>query len=478
MKRSILFLGFSLLLLTGALPAHAQQSWAVAEREPEQIATLVGKLRPYVEKLDGVDEAGGAILYRQLQYDASEDGVRACRNLVMELRDPATVVPRLLSPWVRMDQELEGAFAFVLRDGTVESLPEEAVHFEPGVEEIGRGRVGIDWPELHAGDVIGWSVVTRADGPGSPVEVAAADVYPTVIANLTLRGNGRYVFEVRPGGLEPSEVETKRQELRDGRAMVVKASVKSRPPVEDVPEGDFLPDTVPHLTAYLSEVWVESDSPMFAPGWASATGWNSIAIGLAGLIDAQAEKMKGTDIVLAAVTTGKTTPRDKAAAVCRYVRDKFELLDGPEYMRDGVRDPQEVFRAKKGTAVELALVTAVLMEQAGVPVSLALLRDPALGAFDPEWSTREQISDVVVRTGPDEDPSWWAPQCKDCEPGELPPSWRGVQAVTWPADLAEMAKAHQEKMREKAMREGRFDLAAAQAEIASQPWHRIETVAP
>ena len=47
--------------------AEAQISWAVAQREPAQIQSLVDKLEPYVADLPGQDSADAVILFSQVQ---------------------------------------------------------------------------------------------------------------------------------------------------------------------------------------------------------------------------------------------------------------------------------------------------------------------------------------------------------------------------------------------------------------------------
>ena len=82
----------------------------------------------------------------------------------------------------------------------------------------------------------------------------------------------------------------------------------------------------------------------------------------------------------------------------------------------------------------------------------------------------------AVRTVEDGVARYWAPQCTTCEPGQTPDSWRGAEVLTYEFSSIEAAEKYQEDLRQKAMVEGRFDLAQIQADMEAKPWAFFEKI--
>lgn len=464
------------LLLMAALLipsiSAAQVSWAVAERSADQIQGLVTKLLPYVDGLPGIEEAKGVVLYNQMQCDAEEGNARFCRNLIIEVRDPAALPERLRSPWIDGD-EVDGLFAFVSSGGDLRHLDDDDKRVEKGREIIGRDRAVFEWGEIKKGDLIGWSIVTKVEGAEQGFSMAAAEVFPTVIANVSVLGHDQFAFKVKHPGIPSKAVDSKEQKPKDGRPMVVKASAKGLPAVSTMPDHGPYSDEQPHFLVYLDEVYIDSESPMLQPGWAMAAGWNQFVVGLAATIDKWAEDLSSTEMLLAGITAGKATPEAKAEAITRWVTSNITLLDGPEIDRDGRRELEKVFSSKEATRTEMVILTAIMMKQAEVPVSAAMFRAPEYGAFDVSWNHPVQLTTFVLRTTGESGTKWWAPQCSECEPGTLPAEWVGVEAITWDPDVVDVAKEYQEGVRKDAMAKGKFDIATMQREAEKQPWHKV-----
>jgi hypothetical protein len=190
----------------------------------------------------------------------------------------------------------------------------------------------------------------------------------------------------------------------------------------------------------------------------------------------RSEDLTGLDIVLSTITTGKTTDREKTAAVCTWVRDKFTLLEGPEYSSGGVRDLNEVIKSKEATPTEKALLMGAVLRKLDIPVTAALVRTTELGPVDRNWKHVSQFDEMALRTVDEGSPVYWAPQCSDCEPGTVPSSWAGAEVLTYDFTSVETAEKYSEDLRKKAMVEGRVDLAKIQADMEAQPWAYFETI--
>ena len=474
--RTLLAVLTALIILPTVASAQKQISWAVADRPDEKIEALVSRLEKYLDPLPGVEDAAGAILYHQIIVAPEEGESRLCENLVMTVRDPEGMPEELLQPRQFNADEIELVHAFVRRDGTYRRLTEAELVHVPGMEEIGRGHFEFAWGELKAGDVIGWSVVTTRESPHGYVPIRLAERIPIVIATLTSQSNGKYAYELRTNGVSLKDVSQKKNDLTDGRAMLVKASVNQREAIESVPDARPWSVDYPHMALYMKEVKVESTNQFMLPGWAKTGGWNQTLLTLGAMIDKMAEDTGGLDITLSTITTGKTTNAAKTEAVCNWVRDKITLLDGPEYQDFGRREMDKVIKSKQGTAFEKTLLMAVMLAKLEVPATIAGVRSPELGDLDRLWPTPAQFSAIVLRTVDEGAARYWAPQCGDCASGEVPDSWQGADVVTYDYETIEVAEKFQEDLQQAAMREGRLDIAGLQTELELQPWTVFETI--
>lgn len=464
-----------LLLAAFAREASAQASWAVAERDDEQILKLVDNLKGYTGTLPGGAEAPAIVLFRQITVDAQDKTSKACVNMVVEVRDPANVPADLLAPYVWWTNgPVTTSTSFLLRDGKIERKGAGAL--TNGRPTIGIHQVTYDFGELGKGDVFGWSIISEQEGPLVEISVPMAERVPMVISNVTTRGNDKFVYRARWHGLENSEVDQKEQEVKDSRPMGLRVSANQRPAVAERSARPPFLESEPHVVVSLEEVFVSQTMEGIKPGWVKASGWNQLASSLALVVDDQAGKFKAADIALGAVTTGKNTVHEKAAAICDFVREKFTLLEGPEFDDGARRDLAEVFKANEGTRSELIFLTAVLMKKAQVPVVITPLREPAYGAMDEQWGHVAQITDAALRVQSEDQVVYYAPQCKECAAGTLPEEWTGARALVYGANLAETARAENEAMRQRAMAEGTFDPAGMQATIEKKSWTRFETL--
>ena len=190
----------------------------------------------------------------------------------------------------------------------------------------------------------------------------------------------------------------KKEEVTDGRAMSIKASVNQRPAVEFVPDETPWPDDYPYMALALKEVRIDSENQFLLPGWAATGGWNQSIMAIGAAASGMAEDLEGVDIALSAITTGKPTDAEKTAALFVWVRDKFTLLEGPEYDSGGVRDLNDVIKSKEATPTEKALLMGALLAKLDVPATAAVIRTPALGPVDRNWKSLAQFDEVAVRT--------------------------------------------------------------------------------
>jgi transglutaminase-like putative cysteine protease len=464
------------LTLPLATPAVAQVSWAIAERPDDKIEALVSRLEPYLEPLPGRAEAPGAVLYHQILIAPDDAESRRCENMILTVQDPAGMPVELMQPRQPGPVEVVSMSAFVRRGSEYRRLTEEQIVHVVGPEDIGRSRFEIDWGELKDGDVIGWSLVIEQESPFRFVPIRLGQSIPIVLAALQVQSNGDLAYEIRTNGVSQKDVKQKKEEVTDGRAMSIKASINQRPAVDAVPDETPWPADYPYMGLYLKEVRIDSQNQFLLPGWARTGGWNQSVMAIGGAAQAMADDLEGVDIALSTITTGKTTNTARAEAVFSWVRDKFTLLEGPDYDSGGVRDLNDVIKAKEATPTEKALLMGALLAKLEIPATAAAVRTPDLGKVDRDWKNLSQFDELVMRTVEDGTVRYWAPQCSSCEPGQTPESWAGAEVLTYEFASIEAAEKYQEDLRQKAMVEGQFDLAEIQDDMEAQSWAFFETI--
>ena len=465
-----------LIVCAFSVPAQAQVSWALADRPDDKIEAVVSRLEPYLEPLPGIADAEGAVLYHQIIVKPEEGKNRQCENLILMVNQPSAMPVELMQPRQDGTDQVVSMSAFVRRGTEYRRLDPAAIVHVAGTADIGRGHFEINWGELRRGDLVGWSLVTESKNPPRFVPIRLGERIPIVLAALQVESNGKLAYEVRSNGVPSKDLTQKKDDVTDGRAMSIKASVNQRAAVDALPETFPWPADYPWMALALKEVRIEAENQFLLPGWAATGGWNQSVMAIGGAASAMAEKLTGVDIALSAVTTGKTTNLEKTEALFTWVRDKFTLLEGQDYDRGGVRDLNEVVKAKEGTMAEKVLLMGALMSKLDIPVTAAVVRTPELGAVDRSWRSLEQFDEFALRTVDDGVVRYWAPQCKSCKPGQVPESWAGAEVLTYEFASVEAAETYQEGLRKKAMVEGRFDLARIQADVEAQPWAMFETI--
>lgn len=474
-RRSLLVL---LVCAAVALPrgAAAQADWAVAERTDEQIAGLTSKLLPFVDKVEGGSDADGVILYSQRMVRVDGDLHKAVTNRVYLVRDLEGFPARMLSPRVGSRDQVTEASAFVLRGDEIVARPE--VTFEDGREEIGIDRLVIDWSVVEKGDVIGWSMVQEREAPFSVIMVRMADVFPSVYLAASVEGGDEFAYEPRWRGMSASDMQIKEPDAKDGRTMTVKINARVRAADPDTPDEAPYPDDYAHAMLVLDEVYVEPENQGFLqPGWLDLGGWNQFAVQRGAGIAALAEETDGLDITLSAITTGKTTAHDKAAAITAWVKDRITRVEGDLISDGAVRESlADVVQVKEGTEAEKLILAAVMMSKAEVPVTMASFRDPTYGEIDESWESGLQFTDTLLRVVDGDDVRYYAPHRADAEVGVVPSTWVGAKALVYDPGAIEEAEAFQEKLQQRAIASGAIDLGRLQREVAAQDWTRWETL--
>jgi len=444
MARRFLFL-LALLLVPGS--ALAQTSWAVAERSGDQVAGLVGKLQPYVEKLPGGDDAPAVVLYSQMQYrvERAVPKTEWCRNYVLEVRDPAALTGPAVAPTFSPDLEIDSVQAFRLRGDEFTPLTETQVTVTRSEENHRRHTVALDFGDLKKGDVIGWSALGSRKGVVFGGHFAAGDLYPVVIANLKISTDGAATYRMVGHGIPRKEFDTSEKDLVNSRPTSYSATMRALPAQDQAWEQGPMPETFPHIWFYQNEAFLTEQAPI-PDGWMKFQGWNLMAMIVHGMSEEAGKKTGGLNMVLGALTSGKSDPVAREEAIYGFVQEKIELLEGRDIERQGARTPEEILKSRQATPLEKAMLMMVMLQEAEVPAAPALLRAETLGPFDDSARTLIQFSDVVVRAGGEEEPRFYAPQCTDCPAGQLPPEFQGVPVFSPRPGLTEVMEEFQQEM--------------------------------
>lgn len=473
MARRALFL-ILILLVPGA--ALAQSSWAVAERSGDQVASLVSKLMPFVDKLPGQKDADAVVLYAQMQYrvDKAAEKTEWCRNYVLEVRDPEGLQGPAVSPTFRSDYEIDSVHAFRLRNDGFTKLSEEQVTLTVSEEQHRRHTVALDFGDLKKGDVIGWSVLGSQKGLVFGDHVAMGDRYPVVIANLKIDTGSAVTYRMVGRGLPPKDIDFTEKELVNSRPTAYGATMRALPAQEVAWEQGPMPEDFPHVWFYQDESFMEGQAPI-PDGWMKFQGWNLMAMFMHGMSDQAAKKTKGLDMVLGALTSGKSDVVAREEAIYKFVQEKIELVEGPGIERKGFRTPEEILKSREGNGMEKAMLMTVMLREAECPAAPALVRATDYGALEENAQSLVQFSDLIVRAGEGDAPRFYAPQCGDCPPGTLPASWRGVPAFSPKSGLTEVLETFQQELI-KTVTTGTPPTPSQLGDLREEnDWYRLET---
>lgn len=439
---------FALVVLATHLPtavfARDQVSWAIANRTDDKIEALVSRLEPYLEPLPGRAEAAGAVLYHQILIAVDATESRRCENLILTVQDPAGMPDELLQPWQPDTDEVVSMSAFVRRGGVYRRLGDDEIVHVQGLATLGRSHFRMSWGDLAEGDVVGWSMVTRQDAAHDFVPIRLAERIPIVLAALQVQSNGDYAYELRSNAISPEAIKQKREEVVDGRAMSLKASVNQRPAVDAVPDEWPWANDYPHMALYLDEVKLYPLHPRSPPSWETILGWNRAVFDLATIMLVLRENFDSLDITLPAIMTGENTPAEKTEAAFIWVRDHTTLLESLYIGLGGGRKFEEIVKSRKARGFWKTLLLGAILERYEIEAAIACVRAPELGGIDHGWPSLNQFSDLAMRTVEDGVIRYWAPQCGDCEPGTVPASWHGAEVLTYDSAAIEKAESYYE----------------------------------
>ncbi len=468
----------TIITVSLSVPAAAQQSWAVAQRDGAAIASFVGKLMPYVDGLADVDKKGGAVLYRQHFYDLDEKNSKRCQNFMVLVKDPAKMPAAMSAPRFSSGWDLVESAAFVMRGNDVTKLDLTSIVHTEGLDGIGRDQVVFSIGDLKKGDVVGWSLVLEREGPVPGMFVPCTDVFPSVITNLKIRTDHRFAYDIRSTGMKVREMDHKESEAENGRPGLLQATVRAMPAVESMPADGRYGDSFPHVEAYLHEMYIESEHGPALPGWVPILGWNQTAAQLHGIVKKFTEDAPNMDITLGAITTGAQTAQERERAVFENVRDKYELLKGDDIQDSGFREITDVIKAKNATAAEKAMLMAVMLKKLEIPVSLAVARSSDLGPVNRKVESWLQFDTLVVRCPGDGDNPvrYYAPACATCEPGTLPPGI-GDTLFTTVDDVGDLIEAFGKKIQQRAINDGTISLGGVSREREEQSWYKFDDLA-
>jgi hypothetical protein len=429
-------LAAAVLWLAGAEATTAiageNQNWTIARRSDAEIVQLVGKLEASLAEMPHLKDSPALVLLRSRTWDAGQERFRVHHNEIVRLADPdyrdaATREQRFLAK-----ADLRYRAAWILRDGRVLRLPADVWKIVRGDEDQATS-VYLAFPDVRAGDVLGWSVEEDCDWtwPGGYVELAGD--LPVVTSQTRVRTDGTIAYKTLFEHLQHDKWSYKILATAHGAPSEISLSVVDIPAR---PTGRYAPtelEYLPYVEVVYRGFWLDE-----ARRWLTNVCWNEVAIEGSGLVADLEGHLSEVAAEARAAAGPAATPREKAAAVHRHVRDDFVLVD-PFLVRSRREGLAPLVASRQATRWEKGVLMFAMCRALGLDVDLLAGRGSFVSPIDKANPYLGQLAEPIVRLV-DGTPIYYTPQDPRSAPGVLPPYLRGTEALELPRGVGERAK--------------------------------------
>lgn len=463
LRRASLSVFLILLVAVAANPATAEVDWNLALRSESDI---IGALTGLESDAPGLETAPAVQLLREVGWEVLPGSRVLYRNLVMEVRDPAAIADLASSFYLDARGSVESAQAFLIRDGEV-TRPK--VSIERGDGEVKRTRLAVDLGGVQAGDIVGFSSITRFDGIlyFDTVPVSA----PMPVANFSLRVRCEQSHTYKIAAVGPAEMDIAVVARDEGRPIEWHATATAVAPDPKARGGGiYTPGMSLALVAESTEYVPAANS------WMSTLAWQRVALFLAGLRESGLASMVAVRDRAAEITAGATTDLEKEQKIFAWVKDELGLLLGPAYEPIGHRKANDILADGKANPMEKVLLMVTLLDAVGIDGQVAVVRSEDWGPLQQDMQSFVQFRDLAVRCGTGDDARLFVPYVDVAPAGGLPAEW-GTCWVLAPAPglMAKVSEAASQ-----VMSQPNVDVHAAFLQVreraAKEGWYTLEQV--
>jgi transglutaminase-like putative cysteine protease len=223
----------------------------------------------------------------------------------------------------------------------------------------------------------------------------------------------------------------KTEQSQSASGYVTKAWAESLPPVPDDPYGPPFKD----LAAQMLMLPTVRTSPYREPLFES---WRSTCVLLGREYD-QVRKRDGGVAEKAREIAGAGSPREKAQAIYRFVRDQIEDDVYIGVIADPAASLGKILSQRKASRAERALLLEAMLRAAGLEPRLVWAADRDRVTIDPQLPSPEWFDTMLVRVMLDGQPVYLDPSDRALGFGRLSAGHEGTQAVLFDVKTPETA---------------------------------------
>jgi len=427
----------SLILSWLPSPASAADTvdWSISKRSDDQIVDLAAKLAERFAEYPHLQQEPAVILLRSNVWDAAPSNHRIIRNEVVRLIDPDYRDAATRKLQLNPDSDLKYREAWILREGAVIRLKKDVWNIIKGDEDKAMSVI-VAFPDVRAGDVLGWTVVEHCNWFWTGGYIEMAGDLPVMTCQTRIKTDGSIGYKSVAEHLVRDKWSSKIIEQSHHAPSDFNLTVVDIP---RRPTGRYAPNDLeysPYVQVVYRGFWLDE-----ASRWIGNVSWNEVAIEGSALLEELEKQMDDVEYAARAAVGGAVSPREMADALHRHIRDDFVLLD-PFLVRSRKDDLQSLLVSRQATRWEKGALMYTLCRALGLEVDLLAGRGSFLSPIDKANPYRGQLPEPVVRLA-GEPVVYYVPQDERCAPGDLPPYLRGVEAFKIPRGVGKRGAALQ-----------------------------------
>lgn len=418
------------LLFCVLLPAvSGAVSWSIAERTDEEIVQRAAEAAAVKAPAADLSNAPAVVLYRNYFVNATVRDHRLCENTILRVADQERAEVGTQRLRYEASRKIESVGAWRLREGVVTRIGGESLRVLKGDKDRPT-EIIIAFPDVHTGDVLGWSVVSGSSDLMPVRYFMLYDRHPICLAEVRIKTDGKIAYRVFGNNLPEDRWGSYVLDRERGVTSDLIFNVTDVRPVLDEPYAPPPLEWAPFVVA--------SYRGYFEPEinrWVHTSCWNEAAVWfqdlLAGMLKAD-DSLGGKAREL---VTGQKTVRAQAGALFQFVQKEIVQID-PFEADTAFRPAKTVLKARHATRLEQGALLYALCKAAGLPVRMLLARDRQWGELDEDNPDPFQFSDIVVEvTTAANAPSYYAPGHEGGVAGVLPVGLQGARALSLEPNL-------------------------------------------
>lgn len=277
----------AMMAITVAAHAAEAQSWTIARRNPEGIRTLVQAQRDRLATLPHLAGEPAVILQRSDTWDVYDTWYRIIRNEVILVTDPRLDEASRRQFQYGEETKLELKGAWILRGEEVLRLKDSAWTIVKGDGSMPDKAI-IAFPDVKAGDVLGWSVELKVPETYLGDRVAVASNLPLVLFRARFKTNGNLAYKVIGENMPEDKWSTKINDVARDFPIDYVVSVLDVAPQATGPYAPRAYEAEPGLFVAYRGFW--SDNPR---RWVRNATWGEEIADAAGYIEYLEEQCAG-----------------------------------------------------------------------------------------------------------------------------------------------------------------------------------------